>query len=254
LPELFGSGHQSRESIDQLLASVPSYFTAAVLAPGHRLGTLTFGVRLKGLDQSQQAQVIETMRSELDPPRGVRANVVGLTALVARTGAKVASPLRRILTLLVAIAAAALILLIAFRGNLRRVGAPLVPIVLATGWSGLVLFVLGIPLNPMSVLLGPLVVAVAAEFSVLLAERHRQERAAGLDSPAALARAYSRTGAAVGASAATATVGFGVLAFSQIAMLRDFGLVTLVDLTVAVAGVVIALPAALTLFERRERT
>ena len=42
-----------------------------------------------------------------------------------------------------------------------------------------------------------------------------------------------------------------MLAFSQIAMLRDFGLVTLVDLTVAVAGVVIALPAALTIADRR---
>ncbi len=251
LPELFGTGPHTQASINELLATVPPYFTNAVLAPGRRLGTLTFGVRLKGLNQSQQAQVIETMRAELHPPSGVHAEVVGLTALVARTGAQVASPLRRILTLIVAVLAAALVLLIAFRGNLRRVLAPLVPVVLATGWSGLVLYVLGIPLNPMSVLLGPLVVAVATEFSVLLAERHRQERAAGLGPAEALQRAYSRTGAAVGASAATATVGFGVLAFSQIAMLRDFGLVTLVDLTVAVAGVVIALPAALTIADRR---
>ena len=45
--------------------------------------------------------------------------------------------------------------------------------------------------------------------------------------------AYWRTGAAVLASAATATAGFAVLVASDIEMLRDFGIVTVVDLTVA---------------------
>ena len=34
-------------------------------------------------------------------------------------------------------------------------------------------------------------------------------------------------------------------------MLRDFGLVTLVDLTVSLAGVLLVLPAALALVDRR---
>jgi hypothetical protein len=38
--------------------------------------------------------------------------------------------------------------------------------------------------------------------------------------------------------------------FSSITMLRDFGLVTLVDLTVSLAGVLIVLPAVLALSER----
>ena len=57
----------------------------------------------------------------------------------------------------------------------------MVPIVLATGWSSLILFVIGIPLNPMSATLGTLVIAISTEFSVLLSERYRQERAAGHD-------------------------------------------------------------------------
>ena len=68
-------------------------------------------------------------------------------------------------------------LLVAFRGDRRRALVPLVPIVLATGWSALVLFVMRVPLNPMSVTLGALVIAISTEFSVLLSERHRQERA-----------------------------------------------------------------------------
>ena len=43
----------------------------------------------------------------------------------------------------------------------------------------------------------------------------------------------------------TAIAGFGVLVLSDIAMLRDFGLVTLIDLSVSLVGVLVALPAAL---------
>ena len=150
-------------------------------------------------------------------------------------------------TLLVGLAAVAVVLMAAFRGDRRRALTPLVPIVLATGWSALILFAVRVPLNPMSVTLGALVIAISTEFSVLLSERHRQERLAGHDTVEALRRTYRRTGAAVAASGVTATAGFGVLAFSEIKMLRDFGLVTLIDLSVSLIGVLVALPAVLVL-------
>ena len=131
---------------------------------------------------------------------------------------------------------------------------PLVPVALATGWSGLALFVSGISLNPMSATLGALVIAISTEFSVILAARYRQERGQGLDPRAALARTYERTGLAVIASATTATAGFAALIVSDFRMLRDFGLATVIDLAVALVGVMIVLPAALIWAEqRRER-
>jgi hypothetical protein len=145
--------------------------------------------------------------------------------------------------------AVALVLLAALR-TARRALVPLVPIALATGWSALVLFCLRIPLNPMSVTLGALVVAISTEFSVLLAERFRAERRAGLDERAALARTYRSTGAAVFASGMTAIAGFAVLTASDIRMLRSFGWVTVVDLTVALIGVLVVLPSVLVLAER----
>src|SRR5205823_5956360 len=179
------------------------------------------------------------------PPRGVSAQLVGLPVLAAKSAAQVASPWRRVATLLASLAVVALVLLLAFRGDLRRTFVPLVPIALASGWSALILFAVRVPLNPMSVTLGALVIAISTEFSVLLSERHRQERLAGYDTIEALRRSYRRTGAAVAASGVTATVGFGVLALSDIRMLRDFGLVTLVDLSVSLVGVLLALPAAI---------
>jgi hypothetical protein len=217
-----------------------------VITPDRRVATLAFGIRLLSLQRQQR--LIEGMRASLHPPAGVSAELVGLPVLAAQSGSAVASPLRRVETLLASLAVVALVLLLAFRGDRRRALIPLVPIALASGWSALILFATRVPLNPMSVTLGALVIAISTEFSVLLSERHRQERLAGHGTTEALRRAYRRTGAAVAASGVTAIAGFGVLALSDIRMLRDFGVVTLIDLTVSLLGVLIALPAALVLY------
>jgi uncharacterized protein len=247
------SGARTRLSpaqVSGLLSAIPPYFSQDVITADRRVATLAFGIRLMGL--SQQQQLIDQMRSGLHPPTGVSAELVGLPVLAAKSGAQVASPWRRLQTLLAGLAAVALVLLIAFRGDPRRALVPLAPIALATGWSALILFLVRVPLNPMSVTLGALVIAISTEFSVLLSERHRQERLAGHDSFDALRRAYARTGAAVAASGVTAIAGFGVLVLSDIRMLRDFGLVTLIDLSVSLVGVLVALPAVLVLAEGSE--
>ena len=234
-------------AIQGLLGTIPPYFSQDVISPDRNVATLSFGIRLMSLQQQQR--LIEQMRASLHPPAGVSAELVGLPVLAAQSGSQVADPWRRLETLLAGLAAVALVLLIAFRGNRRRALVPLAPIVLATGWSALVLFALRVPLNPMSVTLGALVIAISTEFSVLLSERQRQERLAGHDTIEALRRAYARTGAAVAASGVTAIFGFGVLVLSDIRMLRDFGLVTLIDLTVSLLGVLVALPAAVVIAE-----
>ena len=255
LPDLFaGTSTTARTpkltqaDVQGLLDAIPPYFSQDVIAPDRRMATLAFGIRLMSLQQQQQ--LIEAMRASLHPPAGVSAQLVGLPVLAAQSGAQVASPWRRLETLLIGLAAVALVLLIAFRGDPRRALVPLVPIALATGWSALILFAVRVPLNPMSVTLGALVIAISTEFSVLLSERYRQERLRGQDAIEALRRTYTRTGAAVAASGVTAIAGFGVLVLSDIRMLRDFGLVTLIDLTVSLVGVLVALPAALMLAER----
>jgi hypothetical protein len=136
--------------------------------------------------------------------------------------------------------------------RLERAVVPLIPIALATGWSALILFALRIPLNPMSATLGALVIAISTEFGVLLSARYRAERVAGHPPAEAMERTYRSTGAAVLASGATAIAGFAVLILSDIRMLRDFGFVTVIDLTVSLLGVMLVLPAALVLAERGE--
>jgi hydrophobe/amphiphile efflux-3 (HAE3) family protein len=246
-PAAASSSHKlTPELVSGLLSVIPPYFSQDVISPDHRVATLAFGIRLMSLQQQQR--LIEGMRASLHPPPGVHASLVGLPVLAASSGAQVASVGRRMLTLVAGLLAVALVLLVAFRGERRRALVPLVPIALATGWSALVVFALRVPLNPMSVTLGALVIAISTEFSVLLSERYRQELISGGGAVEALRRTYRATGSAVLASGVTAIAGFGVLVLSDISMLRDFGFVTLIDLSVSLAGVLVALPAALMLF------
>jgi uncharacterized protein len=248
LPDLFSGGQSATaKQIDGLLDAVPPYFSQGVITRDRRTATLAFGIRLMPLDR--QDEVIDAMRDALNPPAGIDAELAGLPVLAAEANAAVSSPWRRLATLVAGLAAVALVLLAAFRAW-RRALVPLLPIALATGWSALVLFAIRIPLNPMSVVLGALVIAISTEFSVLLAERYRGERAAGHEPGEALQRTYRSTGAAVLASGTTAIAGFAVLVVSDIKMLRDFGFVTVVDLTVALLGVMVVLPAVLVLAER----
>ena len=252
LPDLFTTPASRRDAgaIEDLLDAVPPYFSQSVVSADRRTATLAFGIRL--MDLERQSDVIDEMRDRLREgrPAGVRAQLAGLPVLAADANAEVASNLRRMLTLLAGLLAVAVVLLVALR-SVERALVPLVPIALATGWSALVLFALRVPLNPMSVTLGALVIAISTEFSVLLSERYRAERAQGHDPRTALGRTYSSTGAAVLASGATAIAGFAVLVVSDIRMLRDFGFVTVVDLTVSLLGVMLVLPAVLLLAERR---
>src|SRR5204862_528133 len=154
----------------------------------------------------------------------------GLPVLAADANHELSSTSRRALALLVGVLAVFLVLL-AIRRRVRLAAVPLIPIALATGWSAALLFLLRIPLNPMSAALGALVIAISTEFSVLLSARYREERERGESPAGAIDRPYRSTGAAVLASGATAIAGFAALLASIIRMLCQFGIVTVVDLT-----------------------
>ncbi|MEJ7750879.1 MAG: MMPL family transporter [Thermoleophilaceae bacterium] len=254
---------KNQAAVRGLLDAVPAYFAQGVVSEDRTTANLAFGIRLQSLEDQQR--VIERMKDGLDPPQGVTASVVGLPVLASEANDALSSPARRAGTLVAALVVVflALVLLGRLSGRRGRAGAreaavPLIPIALATGWSGGVLFVLGllpepfeVDLNPMSVTLGALVIAISTEFSVLLSARYRQEREAGAAPARAMEITYASTGAAVIASGVTAIAGFAALIFSDIQMLRDFGILTVVDLTVSLLGVMLVLPAALIWAEQR---
>ena len=243
LPDLFRTTNVGKqEEVRALLDAVPPYFSQAVITRDRKTANLAFGIRLMPLER--QKEVIDDLRERLDPPPGVSAQLAGLPVLAAEANEQLSSTTRRALTLLAGILGVFLVLWL-LRRQVRLAAVPLIPIALATGWSAALLFLLRIPLNPMSAGLGALVVAISTEFSVLLSARYQEERDRGVPPRVALERTYRSTGAAVMASGVTAIAGFAALIASDITMLRDFGIVTVVNLTVSLLGVMLVLPAAL---------
>lgn len=253
-----GGGRLTRGEVRATLRELPAYDLEQLAPvdpktglPGH-LALLSFGIRAQSLEDQQA--LIERVRSQVGtpgapggPPAGVRVRFAGLPVIAAAAASDLSSS--RYWLTLAGLLAVGLVLLAAHRSP-RRALVPLIPVLFATGWSSLVLWVSRIPLNPMSAALGALTIAIATEFSVILAARFREERGRGGAAREAIRRAYDRTGPAVLASALTVIAGFAVLIVSDVTMLREFGLVTVIDLGVALAGVMVALPAALVLLER----
>jgi uncharacterized protein len=256
LPDLFGSGELTRGQVRALLEIAPPYFLSGLASPdaepgddGEVPGLTHVRLKIPVMPLDEQKELIDDLRAQIDPPgtesdppEGVEATVAGLPALAADANSQLSGS--RYWLTVVGLLAVAGVLLAVYR-SARRALVPLIPIVLATGWSALVIEAMDIPLNPMSAALGALVIAIATEFSVLLAARYHEEREAGGSVGEALRLTYTRTGAAVLASGTTAIAGFAVLIATDIRMLRDFGLVTVVDLVVALLGVMLVLPAAL---------
>jgi len=254
-----GGGPLTRRGIEATLGALSPYALRQVapIDPGTgRIGhqaLLSFGIRARSV--AEQQVLVDRVRAEIGepgapggPPAGVTAQVAGLPVIAAEAATDLDAG--RYWLTLAGLLAVGLVLLLVYRTAARAL-LPLVPTLLATGWASLVLWLTGIPLNPLSAALGALTVAIATEFGVILAGRYHEERGGGCGVEQALRLAYERTGAAVLASGTTAIAGFAVLISSDIQMLREFGLVTVIDLVVALLGVMLVLPAALTWSEGR---
>jgi uncharacterized protein len=264
-----GVASQNAGDVHALVQALPCFISQIVIS--HRgecnpsAGTtpigdtadIAFGIRVQPL--SDQQELIDDIRAQIDPPggpappSGTTVELAGLPVLAAEANSDLSQS--RWWLPLVGLLAVGVVLAAVYR-SVRRAVVPLIPVLMATGWSGLVVAALGVSLNPMSATLGTLVIAIATEFSVILSARYATERRAGLSVGEALRRTYLRTGAAVLASGLTAIAGFATLAIAGLPLLddiglisvapvlRDFGLVTVADLLVALAGVLLVLPAA----------
>jgi predicted RND superfamily exporter protein len=259
---------QSAGDVRALVEALPCFISQIVIShrgecspsggtPIGDTADVAFGIRAQPL--SDQQELINDIRAQIDPPggpsppAGTTVELAGLPVLAAEANTDLSNS--RWWLPLVGLIAVGIVLAAIYR-SVRRAIVPLIPVLMATGWSGLVVAALGIALNPMSATLGALVIAIATEFSVILSARYATERRAGLSVGEALRRTYLRTGPAVIASGVTAIAGFGVLAIAGLPLLddvglisvapvlRDFGLVTVADLIVALAGVLLVLPAA----------
>jgi predicted RND superfamily exporter protein len=140
-------------------------------------------------------------------------------------------------------------LLVALRSPVRAL-LSLLPVSIAVGASNLVALAIGIRLSPMTAAAAPLIVALCTEFTVLILMRYLEERARGEDPAGAVRATGSSTGKAFACSALTAVGGVAVLGGSSMPLLRDFGIVTGINITLALAAALVVLPPLLVFADR----
>ena len=127
----------------------------------------------------------------------------------------------------------------------------MVPVLIAVGAASLVAWVLNLQLSPMTAVGGPLVVALCTEFTSLILLRFIEERHRGHPPKEAVEVTASRTGRAFIVSALTAISGVAVIALSSLPLLRDFGAIVAMNVTVALLSALVFLPPMLVWAEER---
>jgi uncharacterized protein len=196
----------------------------------------------------ERAVVVNEIRDNVVTPEGLRATPSGLAVIGVALLDNIQS--NRILLTYLAIGLVGLYLSLRLRSPVRALLA-LVPVLIAVGAASLVAYALGLRLSPMTAVGGPLVVAVCTEFTSLILLRYLEERHRGLTPKAASDVAAARTGRAFVVSALTTMTGVLVIATSSLPLLRDFGLVVALNVSVALVAALVVLPPLLVWADQR---
>jgi predicted RND superfamily exporter protein len=200
-----GAGQPSSEQIHAAARLLPSYLTHAVIRDDSKVAVMSFGLGSEDLNHVQG--LLSSVRSELpDVPGGYHMQISGLP-VVAVAGYHLVSG-GRYLANGAGVVAAGVILLVGLRRRRDALRAVLAAC-LATGVELAALFATGTALNPLTVALGSLTAAVGCEFTVLVTESMR--------------RRDMRLRRAVEMAMLTSGLGYAVLAVSNLAVMRQFG-------------------------------
>jgi hypothetical protein len=232
------------DDIDALLSVAPDDASRSLVSADRTRANVVFPIAPVSLTERERLldELTAELQGDLAPPAEVTATPSGLAVV----GIELVNGLeagRRTLSL-TAIAFVLAWLVLAQR-SIVRAALVLVPVAMAVGLSSLAIAVLGIELTPMTTVAGPLVIAVGTEFSVLVAARYVEERRRGRDPRQAVSFGVPRIGRAFVASGLTLVGGFGVLAFSPMPLLRDFGIVVALAVLFALASTLVLLPPLL---------
>ena len=137
-----------------------------------------------------------------------------------------------------------LTLLIIYRSFFRAF-LPLIPIILIVGWSGGIMALFGMSYTPLTATLGALIMGIGTEFTILISERFEEEKLKTDNRNEAIKNAMSKMTKPILVSALTTMGGFSALIFSDFVILSNFGIMTVVNLSLALLSIIFVLPAVL---------
>lgn len=147
---------------------------------------------------------------------------------------------------------AALVLLMIFFGITEKrpiLGVlTVLPIGLVVGWVLGTMFLLGISYNVMTALITALTIGVGVDYTIHITHRFLEEQARGLGIGRAVHESLRTTGGALIGSALTTAGGFGMLLFSPLTPMQQFGGLTALTIVFSLVAAFFVLPPLLVLW------
>jgi hydrophobe/amphiphile efflux-3 (HAE3) family protein len=192
--------------------------------------------------------IVEDIRDNTEPPEGITLTPSGLA--VVGVGLLENLEANRVELTYLALLFVFLFLALRLRSVVRSL-LSLVPVAIAVGTASVVAWAFDLKLSPMTAVGGPLVIAACTEFTSLILLRFVEERGRGYEPRQAMDVAASRTGRAFIVSALTAVSGVAVLSLSSLPLLRDFGRIVAMNVSVALLSALVILPPMLVWADRR---
>ena len=154
----------------------------------------------------------------------------------------------RVKMTLIGIALVLAALLILYRHPVKAL-LPILPVSMIIGISSAVMHVLDVDWTPITATLGALVLGMGTEMTIMMMERYLEDRQNGKSKIDAIQQSVAKIGKAILASGLTTIGGFSVLLFSSFAILQDFGLMTMVNISLALLSTFVVLPPLLYIFD-----
>ena len=234
----------TQQQIDAILANTPANYLGQVLSSDHSMASISFNI--KHISLGNIHSLLQQLQEETISPAGVQVSPVGSLVLGSSTMDAVVGS--RLTMNLICLGAVFLILLLVY----RRIDNPIlaiIPVGAVIAWSSLDMYLIGIPLNPLTAILGVLVIGICTEFMVLLLGRYGEEKRLGLPPQDAMVTAISKIGRAIVTTALTTLGGFGILIASNFVMIRDFGIATLLGVFLCLLITITVMPGLIVWYD-----
>jgi hydrophobe/amphiphile efflux-3 (HAE3) family protein len=210
---------------------------ARVISADNKMASVT--LRAQGVSLEETYNLLQAITADAEDVEGASWSQVGSTALGAQTVGAIIGP--RLMLNSLCIIAVLIILLLIYRRIAKTIFI-ILPVGLVIGLLSLIMYVSGIGINPITAILGILVVGINTEFMVLLTNRYEEEKAKGLLPHEAMVVAVSKMGRAIIATGITTLGGFGVLIASSFPMMSDFGIVTVAGVALCMISAIVVMP------------
>ena len=149
------------------------------------------------------------------------------------------------------ILAAIVILFVFFWASIRQPMLAFIavgPVVLVLIWILGTLALLGIPYTIVTATITALSIGIGVDYTIHIIHRYREEYTHHRNPEMAAIRTLKSTGSALLGSALTTGVGIGVLAFSSVPALQQFGITVVITITYSLILSVILVPSAMTIW------